>query len=204
MNARIAAKRQVIAVATNNLARDYEFDDITVDMICERAEISRSTFYRLFPDKYSILTWCEEISFSRGIAQLGRSLTCLEGVTVTLECFRLFNSLFLSTQHSSERISRENAGKREAARLLRATVTEIHGLSIDEELDFQIGWFVSGFLEQCVTWSKAQCPNSVEDLALLIVSCCPQKLRNIFDNPQSSKNPEDVALQNIVIEGPLR
>lgn len=203
MKTSIAVKKQLIAVAANNLARENEFDAITVDMICERAQVSRSSFYRLFQDKYDILKWCEMISFSRGISHMGLSLTCLEGVTVVLECFHLFNSLFLSTRHSSERIAREDAGKVEAARLLRTTIEEHRGIAIDEELDFQISWFVRGLLEQCVIWSKGQCPGTSDRIAAHITSCCPPRLRAILDKPPTPENPENFSLQNIVIEGPL-
>lgn len=203
MKTGIAVKKQLVAVAANNLARETEFDSITVDMICERAQISRSSFYRLFQDKYDILKWCEKIPFSRGISQMGRSLTCLEGTTVTLECFCLFNSLFLSTRRSSERIAREEAGKQEAARLLRETVSGYHGIEVDERLDFQISWFTSGLLEQCVIWSKACWPKTPAEGAAHIESCCPSRLRAILDKTLTSENPEDFSLQNIVIEGPL-
>lgn len=198
-----AVKKQLIAVATNNLARERNFDDITVDMICERAEISRSSFYRLFEDKYGILLWCEQIPFTRGISQMGRTLTCLEGLTVTLECFRLFTPLFLSTVNSTERIARENAGKTEAARLLRETIEECHHLEIDEELDFQIRWFMNGLLEQSVIRSKEPSPKSSEEIASLANSCCPHRLHAILDNPPMPERPEDFDIQNIVIEGPL-
>ncbi|MBI5972958.1 TetR/AcrR family transcriptional regulator [Staphylococcus caledonicus] len=37
------------------LLYDYHFDEITVQKICEVAEINRSTFYRYFQDKYDLL-----------------------------------------------------------------------------------------------------------------------------------------------------
>lgn len=37
------------------LLHDYHFDEITVQKICEVAEINRSTFYRYFQDKYDLL-----------------------------------------------------------------------------------------------------------------------------------------------------
>ena len=63
MKTNTAVKKQLIAVAANKLARENEFDSITVDMICQCAQISRSSFYRLFQDKYDILMWCEQIPF---------------------------------------------------------------------------------------------------------------------------------------------
>ena len=37
------------------LLKDYHFDEITIQKICDIAEINRSTFYRYFQDKYDIL-----------------------------------------------------------------------------------------------------------------------------------------------------
>ena len=37
------------------LLNDYHFDEITVQKICDAAEINRSTFYRYFQDKYDLL-----------------------------------------------------------------------------------------------------------------------------------------------------
>ena len=34
------------------LLNDYHFDEITIQKICDNAEINRSTFYRYFQDKY--------------------------------------------------------------------------------------------------------------------------------------------------------
>ncbi|MBX5318781.1 MULTISPECIES: TetR/AcrR family transcriptional regulator [Staphylococcus] len=37
------------------LLYDYHFDEMTIQKICEVAEINRSTFYRYFQDKYDLL-----------------------------------------------------------------------------------------------------------------------------------------------------
>lgn len=37
------------------LLQDYHFDEITIQKICDLAEINRSTFYRYFQDKYDLL-----------------------------------------------------------------------------------------------------------------------------------------------------
>lgn len=38
-----------------DLLREIDFDQLTVQKICEEAEINRSTFYRYFEDKYNLL-----------------------------------------------------------------------------------------------------------------------------------------------------
>ncbi|MCB2354184.1 TetR/AcrR family transcriptional regulator C-terminal domain-containing protein [Clostridium estertheticum] len=49
--------RKTFNLALQKLLGEYSFDDITVDMILCEAELSRSTFYRYFSDKYNLLAW---------------------------------------------------------------------------------------------------------------------------------------------------
>ena len=57
MYAYINTKRMIrhINKTVFELLYDYHFDEITVQKICEVAEINRSTFYRYFQDKYDLL-----------------------------------------------------------------------------------------------------------------------------------------------------
>ena len=50
-----AKKRCSTAFA--ELMQGHSFDDISIDMILKEADVSRSTFYRHFRDKYDLLTW---------------------------------------------------------------------------------------------------------------------------------------------------
>lgn len=43
--------------ATEELMRDISFDHLKVTDICEKAGISRQTFYKHFKDKYEIAQW---------------------------------------------------------------------------------------------------------------------------------------------------
>ena len=44
-----------IIQTTYNLLKQVEFSQLTIQMICNTAEINRSTFYRYFDDKYVLL-----------------------------------------------------------------------------------------------------------------------------------------------------
>jgi AcrR family transcriptional regulator len=46
---------RTIIDAFNRLIRETDFHKISVDMIMERASVSRSTFYRYFKDKYDVM-----------------------------------------------------------------------------------------------------------------------------------------------------
>ena len=196
-----SAKKLIVAMTANKIAREREFDGISVDMICELAQISRSSFYRLFRDKYEILLWCEDLPFQRGIAQMGRTLTCAEGVRVMLEAFDMFGDLFLSTRNSSERIARETDGGKKAAALVRETLEEHQQVEIDEELEFQVKWMVRGLLDVAVAHSKQEIEGSCAELAQHVRSCAPERLGAILDKPVNPEAGESLSLAGIILPG---
>lgn len=175
------AKQAVIAMAVNELAHDHEFDSITVDMICKGAGISRSGFYRVFEDKYAVLLWCARFPLESGIAEIGRTFTIQQGVKVAIEGFDLFEDMFSSTCRSTERRTRENDGIEQAHRFICETITHYHGVSLDEDLDYQARWCARGTL---LSIRDRHDPN--EDAGILaarIAQCYPARLAKILDNP---------------------
>ncbi len=51
----VARTQKAIVEAFNTLIYKYDFEKISVDMIIREADISRSTFYRYFRDKYEVM-----------------------------------------------------------------------------------------------------------------------------------------------------
>ncbi len=51
----VARTQKAIVEAFNTLISKYDFEKISVDMIIREADISRSTFYRYFRDKYEVM-----------------------------------------------------------------------------------------------------------------------------------------------------
>ena len=47
--------KEIIKRAAFELLREFPLDTITVQMILNRAEVSRKTFYRHYPDKYALM-----------------------------------------------------------------------------------------------------------------------------------------------------
>ena len=49
--------RRTLAESLKELLERESIEKITVDEICEKAEISRRSFYRYFIDKYDVVSW---------------------------------------------------------------------------------------------------------------------------------------------------
>ena len=63
-------RKQAFAASLTNLLRKEAIEKITVDQICEEANVHRSTFYRYFTDKYDLLEYVFKNIF---VAQVDRS-----------------------------------------------------------------------------------------------------------------------------------
>lgn len=80
--------RQRLVAAALHLFSDQGFDDTTVAEIADRAGLTKSTFFRYFPDKRDVLTAGQETLsrlFVEGIAQAPVDATPLTAVAAGLE-----------------------------------------------------------------------------------------------------------------------
>ena len=80
--------RERIVLAAVDLFTERGYDDTTVAQIAERAGITKSTFFRHFPDKRELLAAGQETLarlLSEGIAEAPEDASPLEAVAVGLE-----------------------------------------------------------------------------------------------------------------------
>lgn len=55
--------RKTLAESMKNLLEKETIDRITVEEVCEKADISRRSFYRYFIDKYDVVSWIVDQEF---------------------------------------------------------------------------------------------------------------------------------------------
>ena len=70
--------QMAVVTAFEKLLSERKFGDITVNMICKEASISRATFYYHFKDKYDISQWHYGYVAERFLFQTGRTFTWLQ------------------------------------------------------------------------------------------------------------------------------
>jgi AcrR family transcriptional regulator len=81
--------RERIVLAAVDLFTEQGYDDTTVAQIAERAGITKSTFFRYFPDKRELLAAGQETLsglLSEGIAEAPAEASPLEAVAAGLAC----------------------------------------------------------------------------------------------------------------------
>ena len=72
-----------ILKATTALVDEVPFDKLTIGAICKAANISRTTFYRYFDDKFAVAQWYANYAFAQGTNEIGVSLPWYEGYYIT-------------------------------------------------------------------------------------------------------------------------
>jgi AcrR family transcriptional regulator len=80
--------RERLVVAAVDLFTEQGYDDTTVTQIAERAGVTKSTFFRYFPDKREVLTAGQETLsrlLAEGIAEAPAGASPLEAVAAGLE-----------------------------------------------------------------------------------------------------------------------
>lgn len=195
----IQAKQTLVALAVNDLSKSNDFDSITVDMICERAQVSRSAFYRMFDGKYSVLDWCERFPVERGLGEMGRTLTIEQGIEVTFKGFDLFWDMFESVGRSPHGFQRRNLSVRRAHELVCETISEYHGVAIDARLNYQVLWSVRGTLAAIMERRDLR-GNDVHSAAELVAACYPQRLIKILDKPTAPTSQTSLDINTLLLD----
>lgn len=193
------SRKIVVALAAEELCKAKRFRSITVPEICEKAGLSKTSFYRLFDDKFDVALWIQSIPLKKGVGECGRTLTCEQGVAVTLQGQALFRNLYLQAADAGEVVSPDERARCDSTAMLRETITGMHHVEIDDELDFMIEWQSVGARETVKSWLRDDCGRSAKEVAAYIAECCPARLREILDNPVSPGEAMPVDFQRLVL-----
>lgn len=192
-------KRLIVAIALNELCKTSQMESVTIDSICEVSKVSRSTFYRIFPDKYEIPLWAQKFTLRVGLEEIGRTLTCVEGLQITHEGFLHFKDLIRSSTMTRDRLSADNVGKREYIASLTTTLEDYKGIPIDKELSFQINYTAMAGANIAAKWLSDEISATPSELAVLLDSCFPARLYKLINEPVNPKPAGHFNFNNFIL-----
>lgn len=172
--------RMKIVAATDSLMEDHCFDEITVTKICEEAQISRSTFYRYFTDKYLIIQWYSDLIASTGIFEIGRTLSWYEGLLYTIQGHHDFQRLFVQASRATGYNSLSRHAERARRHNLIETVTKYKHAELSDELNMQIVSLSISETMIMMRWMKKGMAKSPAEMARLITTTIPCDLYELL------------------------
>ena len=143
------------------LSETTPFADLSIADICKASDISRSTFYRLFDDKFDAVNWFIYEVSRLGHTQTGRTLSWHDASFTTLSGFLIARNLLVS---ASKAAGYESTGET-SVRLRIADLTEslrLRGVQVDDDLQYQIEYFA--YSETIARHIDSVVPHRLHDL----------------------------------------
>lgn len=122
-------------------AVDRPIREMTVEAICEKAGVSRQTFYNHFPSRRDLALWYSSFCDEHTLHEIGRSMTWREGFEAYFELLRREKAFLGYTLDRMEqrREERLTAAARVESHLHGAV--EERGVRIDPEMGFYLRAF---------------------------------------------------------------
>lgn len=178
------------------LAKESTIDKMTVSSICSAAKIARSTFYRLFDDKYDAANWYMCRTLDLGNKFTGINYTWEDGNIVTLSGCLIMRNLLASAWHSPGYHAMKETGIRVRTQEL-LDVLALRDIEVTDELLFQVESFA--YLESKIvrTWISDSDPRPVEEIAAFIAPCVPRDLYELIKDPLDPKPGRRLALSDL-------
>ena len=183
----LGTKMRVVA-ALDELVGEKDYEKIHVSEICERAEISRSTFYHHFEDKNAILQWHSVIAYKAGIDEIGRTLTWYQGHLITSQFLARYTNLYAVSGRGRDYGNVRQFFTRYRTECLRETVTDFIGAELTDEIDFQIQ--TTAVLEAAMADERynGKITLDVETYCKRLVRCIPRELYELTNNVSKQEN----------------
>lgn len=165
-NSRYKMSSEKIETAFQMLILNHKYEDITINQICQAAEINRSTFYAHYDDINDLIIKIES-KFANSMATIfNNGLRQSNDAFVEMFTFvkdnKYFYKAFLNIPYIT---SAEKNTKQEI-------LTQIKDEKIkttDVELFYRASFFGAGIKELCRLWIERDCQESPEQMANILL-----------------------------------
>lgn len=169
--------KQILARELFDLLTVKSFQKITVNELCEKSMISRSTFYLHFQDKYQLLSYClNELSKEWEI--LMKSHSKKEFINVILSSCREKEKIFFNVFENEINDELVDIFYDFFGRYITQCLEEKadRGALLPGPIDSLVSFYVGGLISMTVRWIKSNYEMPQEVLA----SCQYRLLKDIF------------------------
>lgn len=169
---------QIIAASLMELMGDISFEDISVQQIVNNCETSRQTFYKHFPDKYSLVCWIfreQVIESSQSVAadwswagaQVAKLNMFYENAQFYSKILRLEYFLDAFSQITSEFCS-------------NLVTDRLEGKPFTQDMEFAVDFFSCGEVRKTAQWVTRGFRETPEKLTEYFENCIPESVRPYF------------------------
>lgn len=178
------------------LCETMSFEEMSVADICKASGLSRSTFYRLFDDKFDAVNWIMHELSCLGHNRTGRTLSWHDASLITLSGFELIRHLLDKASETSGYMSLRET----SIRLRTANLTEalrLRGIEPDDELLWDVSFFAHSEIPAVHRWYKQTTSISAEEMAFYIDRAVPRRLHDALALPDDPSKGQRLTMGRI-------
>lgn len=160
--------------------------DISIGEICDRAFVSRPTFYRYFTNKENLARWKTKQIFEAGLVQIGRKRTWKEGFYVTLMGLHHYRALYCDPQNTEIVSSFLDFACHYQREQLIETLLRHKGVLLNEKLEFEIDALAVAQGRMTRRWAEGNMQTPPEKMAEYLTAIVPYDLYHLLNIPENS------------------
>lgn len=166
---------------------DRPIEELTIDTICKKAMVSKTTFYRHFASKYDVARWISDFMCRVSLDEIGRTLTWDEGLRAYF-AFGLSELEFLGNvrMHAAEYEKTCNYRSEGRCKIIAETL-EMHGVPMDLTMQSVIEGHVKIELHFSEERLKPTRTKDVEEIVSTFKSFIPLVLYKALEVPFLAK-----------------
>ena len=184
-------------MAADKACRNLPYDEVSVELICSLAGLSKSSFYRLFNSKSDVVDWWQKVSLESSFGQIGRTMNWRNGILASYDAWQMAPALNQASKTSGGMSRSTSTTMKE---LLLETLVEVKRIQPDDQLLFQLDFLAgSTVMNANSRWSWETSGLPVETLTDLLVSCIPHDLFEALDTPENPQPAETLRLSEIIL-----
>lgn len=134
-------------------------EKLTISMICERAQISRPTFYRQFTDRYDVFNWFLRTTMRSSLSQVGVVFTwkeALERFCRVMEANQNLAAAYLADRSAFSPYSKL-VFYIQTALLGNIALRPGYEQDVPVQIRFQVAAFSRSFVAAFVDWLEREC-----------------------------------------------
>lgn len=169
-----------LAASVKSMMDEMSVEAITVRQICERAGVSRQTFYRKFLDKYDLINWYFDKILMESFRQMGRGKTVYESLVLKFTYIAQEHTFFAAGFRNDDQNNLKEHDFQMIFDFYCRMFHEKSGSDPDKTTKALLEMYCQASVYMTVKWVVSNLTYTPEELAQLMMEAMPPRLTELF------------------------
>ena len=175
-------KREAIMDAFIAMIEEMPLESVHTEELITRAGVSRSTFYRLFRDKYDVMNSIYLLHSKKMVYENPHLSNWKEWVRADLPHIRRHIGFFRSViSYKGQNSFLDSAKEYYRDNMLRHIRKHFKEGDLPEEIAFSVDVYIQVSVFAVAWWIQGNCETPIETLISYVEGCIPRRIRHFFD-----------------------